>query len=108
MLLSGWNAVPESIQSDVEQVRAHSVLYVLSIVLAALTNTPTNPRLPKIAAACFLTGIVFFSASLYLLAITEARWLGMITPLGGVAFLAGWLSLAASALKPIPQHTAHS
>jgi uncharacterized membrane protein YgdD (TMEM256/DUF423 family) len=47
--------------------------------------------------AAFLLGIVLFSGSLYAMALTGQRWLGMITPLGGVAFLVGWLALAAVA-----------
>ena len=43
---------------------------------------------------CFLFGIGLFSGSLYVLALTNARWLGAITPFGGIAFLAGWLWLA--------------
>jgi uncharacterized membrane protein YgdD (TMEM256/DUF423 family) len=39
---------------------------------------------------CFLVGIFFFSGSLYLLAVTNILWLGAITPIGGVSFLAGW------------------
>lgn len=39
-------------------------------------------------------GIVLFSGSLYLLAVTGQRWLGAITPLGGLAFIGGWLLLA--------------
>lgn len=42
----------------------------------------------------FLTGIVLFSGSLYLMAVTGWRWLGPITPLGGVSFIAGWLMFA--------------
>lgn len=42
----------------------------------------------------FLIGIVIFSGSLYLLAVTNIRWLGAITPFGGVAFLVGWAWLA--------------
>lgn len=45
------------------------------------------------AGWCFLVGIVLFSGSLYLLALTGTRWLGAITPLGGLAFLTGWLLL---------------
>jgi uncharacterized membrane protein YgdD (TMEM256/DUF423 family) len=45
----------------------------------------------------FTVGIVIFSGSLYVLSITGIRWLGAITPLGGVAFLAGWLLLARAA-----------
>ena len=42
----------------------------------------------------FIVGTVLFSGSLYLLAMTGQRWLGAITPLGGVCFIAGWLALA--------------
>lgn len=45
----------------------------------------------------FLIGIILFSGSLYLLALTQWKWFGAITPLGGLSFLAGWLWLA---LKP--------
>lgn len=41
----------------------------------------------------FFIGILLFSGSLYLLALTNVRWLGAITPFGGVSFLAGWLWL---------------
>jgi len=45
----------------------------------------------------FIGGTAIFSGSLYLLALTGHRWFGAITPLGGVAFLAGWVSLALAA-----------
>jgi uncharacterized membrane protein YgdD (TMEM256/DUF423 family) len=50
---------------------------------------------PFVAPAwwCFLIGIVVFSGSLFVLALTGLKWLGAITPVGGVAFLAGWLLL---------------
>lgn len=47
----------------------------------------------------FLAGIVIFSGSLYLLAVTNVRWLGAITPFGGVSFIIGWIWLAVSAHK---------
>ncbi len=49
-------------------------------------------RKPFAAGAwwCFLAGIVIFSGSLYLLAVTNARWFGAVTPVGGAGFLAGW------------------
>lgn len=50
------------------------------------------------SGASFIVGILLFSGSLYLLAIGGVRWLGAITPIGGVAFLAGWLLLAWGAL----------
>lgn len=45
---------------------------------------------PSVAWCSFLIGIVFFSGSLYLLAVMNALWLGAITPIGGVSFLLGW------------------
>ena len=42
------------------------------------------------AAWLFVAGILFFSGSLYLMALTNVRWLGAITPIGGLCFLAGW------------------
>jgi uncharacterized membrane protein YgdD (TMEM256/DUF423 family) len=47
----------------------------------------------------FVAGTILFSGSLYALSLTEIRWLGAITPLGGLAFLAGWLCLAWACLK---------
>jgi uncharacterized membrane protein YgdD (TMEM256/DUF423 family) len=44
-------------------------------------------------------GIVLFSGSLYLLAVTGTGWLGAITPLGGLAFIAAWVALLAMALR---------
>lgn len=46
------------------------------------------------AGYCFIAGILIFSGSLYLLVLTDTPWLGAITPLGGVAFIAGWALLA--------------
>jgi uncharacterized membrane protein YgdD (TMEM256/DUF423 family) len=54
---------------------------------------------PAWAGGLFLAGTLLFSGSLYLLALTGTRWLGAVTPLGGVAFLAGWAALAWSALR---------
>ncbi len=48
---------------------------------------------PAFAWWSFLAGIVIFSGSLYLLAVTNILWLGAITPVGGLSFIAGWLAL---------------
>lgn len=53
----------------------------------------------KCSGWAFTAGIIIFSGSLYVLALTGTRWLGAITPIGGVAFLAGWLLLAWAMLK---------
>jgi uncharacterized membrane protein YgdD (TMEM256/DUF423 family) len=46
-----------------------------------------------------LAGIVLFSGSLYVLALSGERWLGAVTPLGGIAFLAAWALFVAAALR---------
>jgi uncharacterized membrane protein YgdD (TMEM256/DUF423 family) len=53
-----------------------------------------SARSYRVAGWCFVVGIVLFSGSLYVIAFTATRWVGAITPLGGAAFLAGWISLA--------------
>lgn len=55
----------------------------------------------KIASYSWLLGILLFSGSLYLLALTGIKWLGAITPLGGLLFLVGWLSLALATWKEL-------
>jgi uncharacterized membrane protein YgdD (TMEM256/DUF423 family) len=56
-------------------------------------------RLARLAGWLFLAGTFLFSGSLYLLALSGVRWLGAITPLGGVAFIAGWVALAGAAWR---------
>jgi uncharacterized membrane protein YgdD (TMEM256/DUF423 family) len=65
----------------------HFVHALALLVLAAL------PAATRAASAFFVGGIVLFSGSLYLLALTNVNWLGAITPLGGLCFLVGWLCL---------------
>jgi uncharacterized membrane protein YgdD (TMEM256/DUF423 family) len=74
---------------------------LISVGLVSL-HPQFSQRLLKLAAIAFGLGIVLFSGSLYLLALSQIRWLGMITPLGGIAFLAGWLLLVVAALKNAP------
>jgi uncharacterized membrane protein YgdD (TMEM256/DUF423 family) len=65
------------------------------LVVAALGRTSTFAEAGVDVVCWFLlAGIVLFSGSLYLLAVTGTRSLGMITPFGGVAFIIGWLLLA--------------
>jgi uncharacterized membrane protein YgdD (TMEM256/DUF423 family) len=62
---------------------------------------PSIRILPK-AMWSFLVGILIFSGSLYVLSLTGITWLGAITPLGGVAFILGWVLLFWAAKKQIP------
>lgn len=61
-----------------------------------LTNLSVSNAL-RWSGILFVTGIIIFSGSLYVLSLSGIRWLGAITPLGGLAFLAGWLMLARAA-----------
>lgn len=60
----------------------------------ALCAVAAHPATPSRAGVAFVVGITLFSGSLYLMTLTGHRWLGAITPLGGLAFIAGWLMLA--------------
>jgi uncharacterized membrane protein YgdD (TMEM256/DUF423 family) len=64
---------------------------------ACATFMNIGARRARFAPAFFLSGVVFFSGSLYAMALGGPRWLGAITPIGGVLFLIGWATLAFSA-----------
>jgi len=66
----------------------HLLHSVVLLVVAA------HPRVTDLARRLFVAGILLFSGSLYLLVLTGERWLGAITPLGGVCLIGGWLALA--------------
>jgi len=70
----------------------------LAVVGLLTIHVPERAGL-ALAGWLFIAGIVLFSGSLYAMALTGARALGAITPIGGVAFLAGWLSLAWAASR---------
>jgi uncharacterized membrane protein YgdD (TMEM256/DUF423 family) len=72
----------------------YQMYHALAMGLAASAMRKQAMALAQIAAALFLAGIVLFSGSLYLLALTGTRAFGIVTPFGGLAFLLGWLSLA--------------
>src|SRR5580658_6740538 len=61
--------------------------FIHTVMLFVLADRKPFPAIPWWS---FLVGIVIFSGSLYLLAVTDVLWLGAITPFGGVAFLLGW------------------
>jgi uncharacterized membrane protein YgdD (TMEM256/DUF423 family) len=70
-----------------------AVLYHL-VHAAVLLFVARRAPLPVVAWFLILFGVVIFSGSLYVLAFTGVRWLGAITPIGGVCLLGGWLALA--------------
>ena len=82
-------------QTGVQYQMYHSLAIILLIIL--YRQMPQSLLL--YSAGFMVAGIVFFSGSLYMLAITQIKWFGPITPLGGVCFIVGWALLIAAALK---------
>lgn len=74
----------------------YHLIHALALLALVLFARATG-RAVAIPAALFGAGIVLFSGSLYGLALTGWRWLGPVTPIGGLAFLAGWIALVALA-----------
>lgn len=75
----------------------YQMYHALALLAVAWACTRWPGTLANVAGWLFVAGTLVFSGSLYLLALTGEKWLGAITPLGGLAFLAGWICLAAAA-----------
>jgi len=77
----------------------YHMYHALAMGLAAFAIRGSAAMPAQAAAGFFLAGIVLFSGSLYLLALTGLRELAFVTPIGGVAFLIGWIALAWAATR---------
>jgi uncharacterized membrane protein YgdD (TMEM256/DUF423 family) len=77
-----------------ETAARYQMYHALALLGVAWALDRWPGRLAVIAGWLMIVGIVLFSGSLYLLSNSGVRWLGAITPLGGLAFLAGWACLA--------------
>ena len=89
---------PEALAVFETGVRYH-FLHALGMLAAAWAATRFDPVRAARGGWLLLLGTVLFSGSLYLLALTGVRWLGLITPFGGFAFIVGWVVLAMAARK---------
>lgn len=80
----------------------YQMYHALAMVLVGVVALSRPSGLLTASGMAFAAGVLVFSGSLYVLALTETRWLGAITPLGGLAFLIGWVlfAWAAASLKP--------
>ena len=76
----------------------YHVYHALALILVSAIMGRMSGWLIQTAGWCFVAGIVLFSGSLYLLAVTGVAVLGAITPIGGLAFLIGWACLAFAAI----------
>jgi uncharacterized membrane protein YgdD (TMEM256/DUF423 family) len=91
--------LPSSLLAIFETAARYQMYHALALLLVARAVEAWPGRLSRFAGWAFVIGIVVFSGSLYLLSVTGIRWLGAVTPLGGVAFLAGWAMLAAAGVR---------
>jgi uncharacterized membrane protein YgdD (TMEM256/DUF423 family) len=82
-----------------ETAARYQMYHSLALLAVAYAATQWSTRFVIAAGWLFVTGIVLFSGSLYLLSLLGIRWMGAITPLGGAAFLAGWLCLILGAWR---------
>lgn len=76
-----------------ETAARYQMYHALALLAVAWLLAQATSRAAVVAGVLFLLGTIVFSGSLYLLVLTGARWWGAVTPIGGLAFLGGWLAL---------------
>ncbi len=95
----GGQEVPRAVKhlADFRTAAEYQMYHALGLVGVGLLlrSCPGPRRVLSAAGWAFLAGILLFSGSLYLLTLTGQTWLGAITPFGGLAFIVGWVALAA-------------
>ena len=77
----------------------YQMYHALGLIGVAWASSQWSSQLIVIAGWLFVAGIVIFSGSLYILALSGIRWLGAITPIGGLAFIVGWVCLLWAAIR---------
>ena len=90
------SALLNTFKTGVEYQFLHALALILLAIVMSLKPTVKDFQ---IAGMAFLVGTLLFSGSLYLLALTGLKYFGMITPIGGVAFLIGWVYFTLAAWK---------
>lgn len=97
----GAHGLRDRVSPPLMEIYRTGVLYHLVHALAVLGVAIAADRLrrPRLVAGLFTAGIVIFSGTLYLLAITGVMRLGAVTPIGGVLLLAGWAALIVESFR---------
>lgn len=91
--------LPTDLLAVFETGARYQMYHALGLLGVAWACSHWQGGLTVAAGWLFVAGIVIFSGSLYILALSGVRWLGAVTPLGGVAFLTGWLLLGLAAWR---------
>lgn len=71
----------------------YQMFHTLGLLAIGVLQVSYPQRSFRLCGWCFILGIILFSGSLYIMALSEMSWLGIITPIGGTAFLIGWGAL---------------
>ncbi len=88
----------ETFQTAVQYQLIHALaLLLVSLIIGWLGQSLSF----DISAYAFMAGIILFSGSLYGLVLTDIRWLGPVTPLGGLCLIIGWLALLVGGFRQI-------
>lgn len=97
----GAHGLREKISAEALAVYQTGVHYQLvhALALLLLAALVIEGKAARAAGWLFIAGVVVFSGSLYLLAITGAKWWGAVTPIGGLCFLVGWVCLIVAFAK---------
>jgi len=94
------NLVSERSLEVFQTAAAYQMYHAIALVLIALlSGFGLSRRLLSLSAGFFLAGILLFSGSLYTLVLTDMRWVGAITPLGGLCFMIGWALLLTAGVR---------
>ena len=86
-------------QSIYEKAVLYQLFHGIGILIVSILNGFISELNFSIVVYCFAIGILLFSGSLYILAISKARWIGIITPIGGLFFILGWSVLILKLFK---------
>jgi len=99
----GSHALKNKMDVHMMEVYKTAVLYhfihAIAILVVAWLSSQQHTPVVQMAGRAFFLGIILFSGSLYLLSVTGIKWFGMITPFGGICFLAGWTYLFLASTK---------
>ncbi|HAI12305.1 MAG TPA: DUF423 domain-containing protein [Phycisphaerales bacterium] len=95
--------ISESMMANYQTGVQYHMIHALALLGTALASARLRQNTVVLAGWFFVAGIIIFSGSLYIMALTGMKWLGAITPIGGVALIVGWLLLLIGAWAWKPQ-----
>ena len=94
----GAHILKEKISIDYLRIYEKGIQYQayhsIALILIGLLGYNFPHQLLWFPALCFILGIILFSGSLYVLAVSNIKWLGMLTPIGEMSFILGWIYIA--------------